>query len=91
MFFNKNRIRNVQKMILSDNQENRKKSIMTLLPYQKNDFYNILKIMSPMPVTIRLLDPPLHEFLPSQKNEQLIHDLALEMNVSTKRIINENI
>jgi pyruvate,orthophosphate dikinase len=75
-------------MILSDSQENRKKAIMTLLPYQKNDFYNILKTMSPMPVTIRLLDPPLHEFLPSQKNEQLIHDLALEMNVSTKRIIN---
>ena len=88
MFFNKNRIRNVQKMILSDGQENRKKAIMALLPYQKNDFYHILKTMSPLPVTIRLLDPPLHEFLPSQKNEQLIHDLALEMNVSTKKIIN---
>jgi len=88
MFFDKKRIRNVQKMILSDNKENRKKAIMSLLPYQKNDFYRILKTMSPLPVTIRLLDPPLHEFLPSQKNEKLINDLAVEMNVSAKRIIN---
>ena len=88
MFFDKKRIRNVQKMILSDNQENRKKAIMALLPYQKNDFYRILKTMSPLPVTIRLLDPPLHEFLPSQKNEKLIKDLAIEMRVSPKIIIN---
>ena len=88
MFFDKNRIRNVQKMILSDNKKDRKKAIMTLLPYQKNDFYHILKTMSPFPVTIRLLDPPLHEFLPSQKNEKLINELALEMNVSSKIIIN---
>jgi pyruvate,orthophosphate dikinase len=88
MFFDKNRIRNVQKMILSDNRKDRKKAIMTLLPYQKNDFYRILKTMSPFPVTIRLLDPPLHEFLPSQKNEKLINDLALDMNVSPKIIIN---
>ena len=88
MFFDKNRIRNVQKMILSDNRKDRKKAIMALLPYQKNDFYRILKTMSPFPVTIRLLDPPLHEFLPSQKNEKLINDLALDMNVSPKIIIN---
>jgi len=75
-------------MILSDNKEDRIKAIMTLLPYQQNDFYRILKTMSPSPVTIRLLDPPLHEFLPSQKNEKLINDLALEMNVSSKIIIN---
>ncbi|MDC0145418.1 pyruvate, phosphate dikinase [bacterium] len=88
MFFDKHRIRNVQKMILSDNKENRKKAIMALLPYQKNDFYRILKTMSPFPVTIRLLDPPLHEFLPSQKNEKLINDLAKDMGVSPKIIIN---
>ena len=88
MFFDKNRIRNVQKMILSDNKKDRKKAIMTLLPYQQNDFYRILKTMSPFPVTIRLLDPPLHEFLPSQKNEKLINDLALDMNVAPKIIIN---
>ena len=88
MFFDKHRIRNVQKMILSDNKENRKKAIMALLPYQKNDFYRILKTMSPFPVTIRLLDPPLHEFLPSQKNEKLINGLAKDMGVSPKIIIN---
>ena len=48
----------------------RKNSIMKLLPYQKNDFYEIFKAMSPYPVTIRLLDPPLHEFLP-QTEEQI--------------------
>ena len=88
MFFDKKRIRNVQKMILSDNKEDRKNAIMALLPYQKNDFYRILKTMSPLPVTIRLLDPPLHEFLPSQKNQTLIDELALDMDVSNKKIIN---
>ena len=88
MFFDKKRIRNVQKMILSDNKPNRKEAIMALLPYQKNDFYRILKTMSPLPVTIRLLDPPLHEFLPSQKNQELIHELASDMKVSSKKIIN---
>ena len=88
MFFDKKRIRNVQKMILSDNKEDRKNAIMTLLPYQKNDFYRILKTMSPLPVTIRLLDPPLHEFFPSQKNQTLIDELDSDMNVSNKKIIN---
>ena len=76
MFFDKKRIRSVQKMILSHSNINRKKAIMELLPYQKKDFYSILKEMAPLPVTIRLLDPPLHEFLPSQKNNELIEDLA---------------
>ena len=88
MFFDKKRIRNVQKMILSNNHEDRKNAIMALLPYQKKDFYNILKTMAPLPVTIRLLDPPLHEFLPSQKNEKLIEELAQEMKIEKKLIIN---
>jgi len=88
MFFDKKRIRNVQKMILSNDSTSRKKAIMRLLPYQKNDFYRILKTMSPKPVTIRLLDPPLHEFLPSQKNIKLIDSLAQEMGVKSKLIIN---
>tara|TARA_Y100001970_G_scaffold140482_1_gene172934 strand:+ start:24 stop:2723 length:2700 start_codon:yes stop_codon:yes gene_type:complete len=88
MFFDKNRIRSVQKMILSNEIENRKKAIMELLPYQEKDFYKILKEMAPMPVTIRLLDPPLHEFLPSQKNTALIKSLAKSMNVTSKQIIN---
>ena len=88
MFFDKKRIRSVQKMILSNSNRSRKNAIMELLPYQKNDFYKILKEMSPHPVTIRLLDPPLHEFLPSQKNTKLIDSLAKNMNISPKEIKN---
>jgi len=88
MFFDKERIRSVQKMILSEHVDNRKSAIMQLLPYQEKDFYAILKEMSPFPVTIRLLDPPLHEFLPSQKNKDLINDLSNDMGVSSKKIIN---
>ena len=61
---------------------------MQLLPYQQNDFYKILKTMAPLPVTIRLLDPPLHEFIPSQKNTILIEKLAKEMKINSKKIIN---
>ena len=88
MFFNKQRIRSVQKMILSNEAQTRKNAIMELLPYQKKDFYHILKEMAPMPVTIRLLDPPLHEFLPSQKNIKLIRSLAKSMGITTKQINN---
>ena len=88
MFFDKERIRSVQKMILSEDIDSRKNAIMELLPYQEKDFYAILKEMSPFPVTIRLLDPPLHEFLPSQKNKELIKDLSNDMGVSSKKIIN---
>ena len=52
----------MRKMILSTDINDRRNAIMELLPYQKNDFYKILKAMNDMPVTIRLLDPPLHEF-----------------------------
>ncbi len=88
MFFDKERIRSVQKMILSEDIDNRKSAIMELLPYQEKDFYAILKEMSPFPVTVRLLDPPLHEFLPSQKNRGLIKDLSNDMGVPSKKIIN---
>ena len=88
MFFDKKRIRSVQKMILSNSNIDRKNAIMELLPYQKKDFYKILKEISPSPVTIRLLDPPLHEFLPSQKNTELIDSLAKNMNISSKDIKN---
>ena len=88
MFFDKKRIRSVQKMILSNANQDKKNAIMELLPYQKKDFYKILKEVSPGPVTIRLLDPPLHEFLPSQKNTELIDLLAQQMKVSSKEIRN---
>ena len=88
MFFDKKRIRSVQKMILSNSNQDKKNAVMELLPYQKKDFYKILKEVSPCPVTIRLLDPPLHEFLPSQKNTELIDLLAQQMKVSSKEIKN---
>jgi pyruvate,orthophosphate dikinase len=64
MFFEGNRIDAVREMILSTNLEDRKKAINKLKPYQKEDFKQIFKVMSGLPVTVRLLDPPLHEFIP---------------------------
>ena len=84
MFFNPKRIHEVRKIIISDNQNLRKKSIAKLLTFQKGDFYQILKTMSPYPVTIRLLDPPLHEFLPHKKEH--IKLIAQDLNVSIKNI-----
>ena len=68
MFFDNEKIKAMREMILSDTVEGRKKALEKLLPYQTKDFYGILKAMDGCPVNIRLLDPPLHEFVP--------HDLA---------------
>lgn len=65
MFMAPERLPYVQQMILAENQEDRDKALEKLLDYQKDDFYGILKAMESLPVTIRLLDPPLHEFLPN--------------------------
>jgi pyruvate,orthophosphate dikinase len=64
MFFDEERILSVREMILSKTKEDRSKALDKLLPHQKKDFIEIFKIMSGLPVTVRLLDPPLHEFLP---------------------------
>jgi len=64
MFFGEDRLLNFQKMILSDSEEDMTEAANALLPYQRGDFYGILKAMDGLPVIIRLLDPPLHEFLP---------------------------
>ena len=69
MFFNEERILSVREMILSKTREDRAKALEKLLPHQKKDFMEIFKIMHGLPVTVRLLDPPLHEFLPRSKNE----------------------
>ena len=69
MFFNEDRIIAVREMILAEELEGRKKAIAKLLPMQRQDFVAIFKIMAGLPVTIRLLDPPLHEFLPHKDNE----------------------
>ncbi|MDC1128584.1 pyruvate, phosphate dikinase [Candidatus Pelagibacter sp.] len=69
MFFDEERILSVREMILSKTKEDRAKALDKLLPHQKNDFEEIFKIMSGLPVTVRLLDPPLHEFLPRTSKE----------------------
>jgi pyruvate,orthophosphate dikinase len=81
MFFSEERIGAMREMILSENTEQRVKALNKLLPMQREDFKGIYKAMGARPVTIRLLDPPLHEFLP-QKEED-IEALAKEMGVST--------
>ena len=71
MFFDEERILSVREMILSKNQDDRSKALKKLLPHQKKDFMEIFKIMHGLPVTVRLLDPPLHEFLPRSEKEIL--------------------
>jgi pyruvate,orthophosphate dikinase len=85
MFFEESRIFSVRKMILSDTVEQREEALAEILPVQKNDFKEIYKIMGPRPVTIRLLDPPLHEFLP-QAEDDIIHlAKAMKLDVSVVR------
>src|SRR5262245_54833640 len=74
MFFEESRIPIVQRMILADNEADRRKALDQLLPLQREDFYGVFKAMHGSPVTIRTLDPPLHEFLP--KREDLMVDIA---------------
>jgi len=80
MFFDEKRIISVRQMILSKTLDDRKEALAKLLPYQRNDFIEIFKIMNGLPVTVRLLDPPLHEFLP--KTDKDIDDIAKELNIS---------
>ncbi len=84
MFFDEERILSVREMILSKTKEDRAKALDKLLPHQKKDFTAIFKIMSGLPVTVRLLDPPLHEFLPRTNKE--ISELAEIVNLSVKEI-----
>ena len=69
MFFDNERILAVREMIFSDSEKDRRKSLEKIYPMQKNDFVEIFKLMRELPVTIRLLDPPLHEFLPKEEEE----------------------
>src|SRR6185295_12093067 len=74
MFFGEGRIPIVQRMILADNEADRRKALDELLPLQRQDFYSVFKAMKGSPVTIRTIDPPLHEFLP--KREELMVEIA---------------
>lgn len=84
MFFESEKIKAMREMILADTQEGREKALEKLLPYQKQDFYGILKGMDGYPVNIRLLDPPLHEFVPHDLAGQEI--MAKDMGVSVHQI-----
>src|SRR5574344_890732 len=84
MFFENEKIKAMREMILSETVEGRKKALKKLLPYQKQDFYGILKAMDGYPVNIRLLDPPLHEFVPHDLKGQ--EEMAKEMGVSVQKI-----
>jgi len=84
MFFEGNRIKAVREMILSETKEAREKALEKLKPYQKQDFYELFKIMNGKPITIRLLDPPLHEFLPREEAD--IKTLAEELNVTLEKL-----
>lgn len=84
MFFENVKIKAMREMILADSTEERERALEKLLPYQKQDFYGILKCMDGKPVNIRLLDPPLHEFVPHDAKGQ--ETMAEEMGVSVKAI-----
>ncbi len=84
MFFDEERILSVRQMILSKSKVDRDTALSKLLPYQKKDFIEIFEIMRGLPVTVRLLDPPLHEFLPKNKNE--IELVANSLNLSVNEV-----
>jgi pyruvate,orthophosphate dikinase len=84
MFFEGEKIKAMREMILAEDTEGRRVALAKILPYQKADFKGIFKAMHDMPVTIRLLDPPLHEFVPHEEKEQA--ELAKTMGISLKKI-----
>ena len=84
MFFSPERIKCMREMIVAKDKASRRKAVMKLLPFQKKDFKGILKAMKGLPVTIRLLDPPLHEFLPQEPKQT--RDLAGELGIPEKEL-----
>ena len=84
MFFDADRIPNMRAMILSDTEEGRRAALARLLPYQKQDFKALFKIMDGLPVNVRLLDPPLHEFLPHTDAE--MQELADKMGMTLEKV-----
>jgi len=84
MFFENGRILAMREMILAEDQEGRRRALAKLLPAQRQDFIELFEIMAGLPVTIRLLDPPLHEFLPH--GEEIIGEVAASMGVSVTRL-----
>ena len=85
MFFEGDRIDAMREMILAETTKNREKALKKLLPFQRKDFYGIFKALNGFPATIRLLDPPLHEFLPHTNEQQA--DLAEKLGIPVERIM----
>ena len=85
MFFEGDRIDAMREMILADNLTDRETALAKLLPYQRDDFYGIFKALKGYPATVRFLDPPLHEFLPNSKEQQM--DLARKLNMPVEKIM----
>lgn len=84
MFFEGSRIKAMREMIVAENVEDRKKALAKILPYQQGDFEGLFETMGERPVTIRFLDPPLHEFLPTKEND--IKELADDLNVTVAKL-----
>jgi pyruvate,orthophosphate dikinase len=87
MFFEGDRIKPMREMILASDEAGRRKALEKLLPIQREDFEGIFEAMSGLPVTIRLLDPPLHEFVPHEEENQKI--MADEMGISVQEVKNK--
>lgn len=87
MFFEEDRIPKIRRMILADTEDERREALAGLLPYQKDDFVGIFRVMGELPVTIRLLDPPLHEFLP--RTEADIKQLSDQFNIPHEKIVSK--
>ena len=84
MFFEGDRIKAMREMIIADNTEDRKKALAKIMPYQQGDFEALFEEMNGYPVTIRFLDPPLHEFLPTKEED--IKEIAGELNVTVEKV-----
>ena len=89
MFFDDERIPKIRRMILADDEAERREALAGLLPYQKEDFKGIYKAMGDRPVTIRLLDPPLHEFLP--KTDEDIKELSEQFGIPYEKVVNKTL
>lgn len=87
MFFEGNRIKSMREMILASDEKGRRKALNKLLPIQREDFEGIFEAMKDLPVTVRLLDPPLHEFVPHEEANQM--EMAKEMGVDVEEIKNK--
>jgi pyruvate,orthophosphate dikinase len=88
MFFDPQRLPYMQEMILADTEQERRKALDKLLPFQKEDFYGLFKTMKGFPVTIRTLDPPLHEFLP--KTNEAAKELAATIDIPVEKIMKKS-